>query len=149
MLGKKVPVVEEKAQQQKIAAVLSALDAKIDCNNRINAELEAMAKTLRKPLPEDVDFMHASREEMIGLRKALIPLTRRLAVRLARKRRHNRKKKVENGVVAVSEKTLVRSRTSEIGQALLYACRTGVRIRHAKGSQFHCSQSALKLGLIP
>ena len=32
--------------QQKIAAVLSALDAKIDCNNRINAELEAMAKAL-------------------------------------------------------------------------------------------------------
>ena len=32
--------------QQKIAAVLSVLDAKIDCNNRINAELEAMAKTL-------------------------------------------------------------------------------------------------------
>ena len=33
-------------EQQKIAAVLSALDAKIDCNNRINVELEAMAKTL-------------------------------------------------------------------------------------------------------
>jgi len=32
--------------QKKIAAVLSALDAKIDCNNRINAELEALAKTL-------------------------------------------------------------------------------------------------------
>ena len=32
--------------QQKIAAVLSALDAKIALNNRINAELEAMAKTL-------------------------------------------------------------------------------------------------------
>jgi type I restriction enzyme S subunit len=32
--------------QQRIAAVLSDLDAKIDCNNRINAELEAMAKTL-------------------------------------------------------------------------------------------------------
>jgi type I restriction enzyme S subunit len=31
---------------EKIAAVLSALDAKIDCNNRINSELEAMAKTL-------------------------------------------------------------------------------------------------------
>lgn len=41
-----VPVIEDKAQQKKIAAVLSALDAKIDCNNRINAELEAMAKTL-------------------------------------------------------------------------------------------------------
>jgi type I restriction enzyme S subunit len=32
--------------QQKIASVLSALDAKIELNNKINAELEAMAKTL-------------------------------------------------------------------------------------------------------
>jgi type I restriction enzyme, S subunit len=32
--------------QKKIAAVLSALDAKIDCNNRINTELTAMTKTL-------------------------------------------------------------------------------------------------------
>jgi len=39
----KIPV---KNYQDKIAAVFSALDAKIDCNNRINAELEAMAKTL-------------------------------------------------------------------------------------------------------
>lgn len=41
----KVPAFA-KEDQKKIAAVLSALDAKIDCNNRINAELEAMAKTL-------------------------------------------------------------------------------------------------------
>lgn len=39
----KIPV---KNYQDKIAAVLSALDAKIDCNNRINSELEAMAKAL-------------------------------------------------------------------------------------------------------
>ncbi len=32
--------------QQKIADILSALDAKIELNNRINTELEAMAKTL-------------------------------------------------------------------------------------------------------
>ena len=32
--------------QQKIAAVLSSLDAKIETNNRINIELETMAKTL-------------------------------------------------------------------------------------------------------
>lgn len=37
---------QRKESQKKIAAVLSALDAKIDCNDRINAELEAMAKTL-------------------------------------------------------------------------------------------------------
>src|SRR4029078_8532651 len=53
--------------------------------------VEAMAKTLRKPLPEDVEFMHASREESLALRKALYPLARTLAVRLARKRRHGRK----------------------------------------------------------
>ncbi len=34
------------SNQQKIAAVLSALDSKIELNNLINAELEAMAKTL-------------------------------------------------------------------------------------------------------
>ncbi|MDH4145854.1 MAG: VWA domain-containing protein [Acidimicrobiia bacterium] len=51
---------------------------------------EAMAKTLRKPLPEDVDFMHASRDEMANLRKAIYPLTRKLAARLQRKRRHGR-----------------------------------------------------------
>ena len=38
-----LPMTDE---QKKIAAVLSALDAKIACNSRINAELEAMAKTL-------------------------------------------------------------------------------------------------------
>jgi type I restriction enzyme S subunit len=36
----------DKSTQSKIAAVLSTLDAKIDCNNRINAELESMAKML-------------------------------------------------------------------------------------------------------
>jgi len=41
-----VPAIDEKNLQKKIAAVLSGLDAKIDCNNRIDAELEAMAKTL-------------------------------------------------------------------------------------------------------
>jgi type I restriction enzyme S subunit len=33
-------------EQKKIAAVLSSIDQKIEINNRINAELEAMAKTL-------------------------------------------------------------------------------------------------------
>ncbi len=39
-------VPPNKEIQKKVAATLSALDAKIDCNNRINAELEALAKTL-------------------------------------------------------------------------------------------------------
>lgn len=49
---------------------------------------EAMARSLRKPLPEDVDFMHASREEMLTLQRAIYPLTRALAARLAQRRKH-------------------------------------------------------------
>lgn len=38
--------IPDKTTQQKIASVLSSLDSKIELNNRINSELEAMAKTL-------------------------------------------------------------------------------------------------------
>ena len=41
-----IEIPKELETQQKIASVLSSLDAKIELNNRINAELEAMAKTL-------------------------------------------------------------------------------------------------------
>jgi type I restriction enzyme S subunit len=43
LIETEIPLISD---QQKIATVLSALDAKIDCNNCINAELGAMAKTL-------------------------------------------------------------------------------------------------------
>jgi type I restriction enzyme S subunit len=42
----KVQIPEKLFDQQRIATVLSSLDDKIELNNRINAELEAMAKTL-------------------------------------------------------------------------------------------------------
>ncbi|MDQ3570536.1 MAG: VWA domain-containing protein [Actinomycetota bacterium] len=52
---------------------------------------EALARTMRVPLPEDVDFMHASAEDLAALRRALHPLTRKLAARLGRRRRHRRR----------------------------------------------------------
>ena len=39
----RIPGMDE---QKKVAGLLKDIDAKIDCNNRINSELEAMAKTL-------------------------------------------------------------------------------------------------------
>lgn len=39
----RIPDLEE---QKKVAGLLKHIDGKIDCNNRINAELEVMAKTL-------------------------------------------------------------------------------------------------------
>ena len=87
--------LEERLEQDEYESRIDRLRKEIEAEirRRLVADrgVEAMARTLRKPLPEDVDFMHASREEMASLRKAIYPLTRKLAVRLARKRRHGRK----------------------------------------------------------
>ena len=87
--------LEERLERDEFENRIDQLKKEIEAEirRRLVADrgVEAMAKTLRKPLPEDVDFMHASREEMMSLRKAIYPLTRKLAVRLARKRRHGRK----------------------------------------------------------
>lgn len=77
--------------EHRIEELKREIEAEIRRRLVADRGVEAMAKTLRKPLPEDVDFMHASREEMVALRRAIWPLTRKLAVRLARKRRHGRK----------------------------------------------------------
>ena len=55
----------------------------------------ALAKSVRKPLPEDLDVMHANRDEMAQLERALRPLSRKLAVRLARKRRRRHRGTVD------------------------------------------------------
>lgn len=49
---------------------------------------KAVARALRRPLPEDVDFMHLGKEELATLQRTVQPLARKLAVHLARKRRH-------------------------------------------------------------
>ncbi|MCU0270367.1 MAG: VWA domain-containing protein [Acidimicrobiales bacterium] len=83
--------LEHDEYELRIDRLRKEIEAEIRRRLVADRGVEAMAKTLRKPLPEDVDFMHASREEMANLRKAIYPLTRKLAVRLARKRRHGRK----------------------------------------------------------
>jgi uncharacterized protein with von Willebrand factor type A (vWA) domain len=87
--------LEERLTRDEYEARLDMLRKEIEAEirRRLVADrgAEAMAKTLRKPLPEDIDFMHATRDELASLRRAIYPLTRKLAVRLARKRRHGRK----------------------------------------------------------
>ena len=94
-LGGEMTSLEERLEreeyQDRIEKFKSEIEAEIRRRLVADRGAEAMAKTLRKPLPEDVEFMHASRDEMQSLRKALYPLTRKLAARLARKRRHGRK----------------------------------------------------------
>lgn len=77
--------------EDRLADLRRELEAEIRRRMVADRGPEAVARALRKPLPEDVDFMHATREELAAMRRAVYPLTRKLAVRLARKRRHGRR----------------------------------------------------------
>jgi uncharacterized protein len=94
-LGGEMTKLEERLETDEFNSRIENFKKEIEAEirRRLVADrgAEAMAKTLRKPLPEDVDFMHASREEMANLKKSLYPLTRKLQARLARKRKHGRK----------------------------------------------------------
>ena len=63
------------------------------CAARLVADrgAKAVARAARRPLPEDVDFMHLGKEELAALQRTVQPLARKLAVHLARKRRTQRR----------------------------------------------------------
>jgi len=75
----------------RIDALRRAIEREIRRRLVMDRGHEALARSVRKPLPEDVDVMHATRDELASLHRALHPLSRKLAVRLARKRRHGRR----------------------------------------------------------
>ena len=57
--------------------------------------VEAVTKSAVKPLTDQVDFLRASRQDLIELRRQVQPLARRLATRLTAKRRLGRKGKLD------------------------------------------------------
>lgn len=56
---------------------------------------EAVARTVRKPLVEDLDLMHATRDEITQLERAVAPLARKLATRLAQRRKRGAKGRLD------------------------------------------------------
>ncbi len=56
---------------------------------------EAVAKTLRKPLTEELDLMHATRHDLRSIEEVVEPLTRKLAARLAQKRRNQNRGRLD------------------------------------------------------
>ena len=91
----RLTALEERLLEDEYRARIEELKAEIEAEirRRLVADRgpEVLARSLRKPLPEDVEFMHATREELVAMRKAIQPLTRKLATRLSRKRRHLRR----------------------------------------------------------
>lgn len=91
--------LEERLLREEIEARMERFkdEVKAEIRRRLvdDRGAEALAKTLRKPLLEEVDFMHATSVEMRELRRAVAPLARRLAARLARRRRHRRRGRLD------------------------------------------------------
>jgi len=56
---------------------------------------EHVAKAVTPPLPEDLEFVRATRDEVRELKRAVTPLARRLATRLAIKRKHARRGRLD------------------------------------------------------
>ncbi len=75
----------------RIAALREAIEAEIRRRLVLDRGAQALARSVRRALPEDVDVMHANREELAALHRTLHPLSRKLAVRLGRRRRNRRR----------------------------------------------------------
>lgn len=56
---------------------------------------DQVARSLTPPLPEDLDLLRATRDEVRELKRAVTPLARRLATRLAMKRKHARRGRLD------------------------------------------------------
>jgi len=68
----------------------SELEAEIRRRLVADRGSEAVARTLRRPLVEDTELMHATRTELDQIEEVIQPLTRKLAAKLARQRKLKR-----------------------------------------------------------
>jgi uncharacterized protein with von Willebrand factor type A (vWA) domain len=89
----------EKVARQTIAERIKAFEQAVESEVRRRlAEtkgVEAVTKSAVKPLTDQVDFLRASRQDLIQLRREVQPLARRLATRLTAKRRLGRSGKLD------------------------------------------------------
>ncbi|MCW2522661.1 MAG: domain containing CoxE-like protein [Frankiales bacterium] len=80
-------LVEE--YERRMAAFQQTIESEIRRRLVADRGVDAVAKTLRRPLPEDIDFLTAANAQLVGMREIVQPLTRKLAARLQDKRKHS------------------------------------------------------------
>jgi uncharacterized protein with von Willebrand factor type A (vWA) domain len=84
----------EQVARQTIRERISALQAYVDAEVRRRVaeerDRDQVAKTALRPLVDQVDFLRAQREDLAAMRRTVHPLARRLAARLAARRRLGR-----------------------------------------------------------
>jgi uncharacterized protein with von Willebrand factor type A (vWA) domain len=83
--------LERRLLEEEVDSLIESLRNEIqeEIRRRLVADRgrDAVAKTLRRPLIEDIDLMHATTKDLAEMEAAIGPLTRKLAARLARRRR--------------------------------------------------------------
>ncbi|HUG07830.1 MAG TPA: VWA domain-containing protein [Acidimicrobiia bacterium] len=82
---------DDRLLREEVEALIERLREEVqeEIRRRLVADRgrEAVAKTLRRPLIEDIDLMHATSSDLADMEAAIGPLTRKLAARLARRRK--------------------------------------------------------------
>lgn len=76
--------------RERIAGLRSAIEDEVRRRLAEERGRDSVARTALRPPPEQVDFLRAQREELAELRRTVAPLARRLASRLAARRRLGR-----------------------------------------------------------
>lgn len=56
---------------------------------------ESVARSVRRPLVDQIDLQYATREEIAAVERAVAPLARRLATRLSQRRRHAKRGRLD------------------------------------------------------
>jgi uncharacterized protein len=77
--------------QRRIEAFRREVEAEIRRRLVADRGVDAVARTLRTPLPDDVDFLTASVERIAAMRSIVAPVARKLAARLASKHPRRRR----------------------------------------------------------
>ncbi|MFK0288668.1 VWA domain-containing protein [Streptomyces sp. NPDC090499] len=81
--------------ERRLAAFRLEVEAEIRRRLVADRGADAVARTLRRPLPEDVNLLTAATAELPALRDTIQPLSRKLAARLVQRRRHGRRGRID------------------------------------------------------
>jgi uncharacterized protein with von Willebrand factor type A (vWA) domain len=99
LAGKERGGLAEKVARQTISERIAAFQSYVESEvrRRLAEEkgTERVAKTAVKPLVDQVDFLRATRADLVELRRTVFPLARRLATRLTARRRLGRRGRLD------------------------------------------------------
>jgi len=76
--------------RERLVTLRAAIEEEVRRRAAEERGKDAVARTTVRPLVDQVDFLRAQQQDLAVLRRTVAPLARRLAARLAAKRRHGR-----------------------------------------------------------